>query len=169
MTKSAIAAVVLALSLGTAHAEKTFDLLAEPRPAPAFELTATRGGTVSLSDFRGQYVLVNFWAVWCTPCRKEMPSMQRSYDRLRGPRFEMVAIHVGPTLEQAGRFAEDLGLTFPILVDEDMRLNDWNVMGLPSTYLVDPEGRIVARAVGEREWDSPAMMQRLEEMLGSAK
>lgn len=65
----------------------------------------------------------------------------------------------------AKQFADDLGLTFPILLDERLALSDWQVVGLPTTYLVDTKGQIVAKAVGDRQWDSPAMMQRLESYL----
>lgn len=137
----------------------------EPRPAPEFELPATDGSPHRLSDYRGRYLLVNFWAVWCTPCRREMPSMQRVYEQLGGERFELLAIHVGPSLDGAKRYAEQLGLTFPILVDEDMDLGSWQVLGLPTTFLLDPQGRIIAEAVGERSWDEPEMLEHLVRLM----
>lgn len=138
---------------------------ATPRAAPAFELPSINGGMRRLSDFQGRYLLVNFWAVWCSPCRKEMPSMQRAYEQLRGDDFEMIAIHVGPSLAGARQFAEQLGLNFPIVVDAEMALSRWQVQGLPTTFLLDRSGQVVAEAVGERTWDSPVLLEQLQGFL----
>lgn len=165
MSKWPAACFMFALLVGQALAGRTMVVVDAPRPAPDFELPSTDGSSVRLSDFRGKYLLVNFWAVWCTPCRKEMPSMQNSYAQLKGPDFEMLAIHVGPTLEGAAKFASDLGLTFPVLVDQEMDLGSWSVIGLPSTFLVDPEGQIIGEAVGERDWSSPEMLEQLRKLI----
>lgn len=143
---------------------RTMTIYETPREAPQFELPATQGGVLRLSDFKGRYLLVNFWAVWCSPCRREMPSMQRAYESLRGQRFDMLAIHVGPSVDGAKKYAGQLGLTFPIAVDADMALSRWQVQGLPTTFLLDPAGRIVAEAVGERAWDSPAMLDEIRRL-----
>lgn len=139
----------------------TMRVLDVPRLAPDFSLPTTDGGEIGLSQYRGRYVLINFWAVWCTPCRKEMPAMQRSFERLRDDGIDMLAIHSGPRLDDAARVAGELGLGFTIAVDEALALHDWEVQGLPTTYLVDPQGRIVADAVGIREWDSDEMIEWL--------
>jgi len=139
----------------------------DPRQAPGFELADLDGRTQQLEDYQGKYLLVNFWAVWCAPCRAEMPSMQRVHDQYAGDKFEMLAIHVGPSVEGARQFADSLKLTFPILVDEQMELSDWKVIGLPTTYLIDPQGKIIAQAVGDRAWDSQKMRKALEQYLGS--
>ena len=132
------------------------------RPVPDFQLPGIDGRQHRLDDYRGRYLLVNFWAVWCTPCQREMPSMQRAYQRFKGERFDMLAVHVGPSLKQARTYAESRGLEFPILVDSEMDLSAWQVVGLPTSYLLDPQGRIVAEAVGERDWDSPGLLHQLE-------
>lgn len=156
--------VLLALSL-PAQASRTIDVYDEPRPAPEFELPGTDGHTHRLADYRGRYLLVNFWAVWCTPCRKEMPSMQQLHEQLAGEDFDMIAIHVGPGMSGAERFARELGLEFGILVDEEMALGGWNVLGLPTTFLVDRQGRIFAQAVGERDWQDEELLKRLRDLL----
>ena len=92
--------------------------------------------------------------------------MQQAYERLGGHGMEMIAIHVGPSAEAADRFARQLGLTFGILVDENMALSSWQVLGLPTTFLLDPEGNIVAEAVGERDWSNPVLMDQLRNLIG---
>ena len=144
---------------------RTLQALDEPRPAPRFELPGIDGKQYKLDGFRGKYLLVNFWAVWCAPCRQEMPSLESAYRQLRGERFEMLAIHVGPSLENAARVSGDLALSFPVAVDERVVLSDWPVRGLPTTYLLDPAGMIIASAIGERDWDSPQMMEALNNFL----
>jgi len=91
--------------------------------------------------------------------------MQRLYESLRDEPFELLAVHVGPSLEQAASYAEQLGLSFPIAVDSDLSMSDWQVVGLPSTYLLDPEGKVVAEAIGEREWDDPVLSRELKAYL----
>ena len=161
-----VVALPLVLSVALAWGARGVTELDPPRAAPGFDLPGLDGRMHGLEEFRGRYLLVNFWAVWCAPCRQEMPSMERAYGRLRGPDFEMLAIHVGPTLEGARQYAKELGLSFPILVDEDMALTSWAVRGLPTTFLVDPAGRIVMEAVGERVWDSPELLARLRGLMG---
>lgn len=157
--------LLLPLASGMVHAQGLLDPLDEPRQAPEFELPGIDGKVHHLSDYRGRYLLVNFWAVWCPPCRQEMPSMQGAYQELKGQRFEMLAIHVGPSIEDAAKFAEGQLLRFPVVVDDHMDLSGWQVEGLPTTFLVDPEGMIIARAVGEREWDSDEMLAHLRSLM----
>lgn len=121
----------------------------------------------TLAEESGKWVLVNFWATWCGPCRREMPSMQRLYEALDGERFNLLAIHVGPGGPAAERFVRHLGLTFPILEDADMGLTQWQVMGLPASFVVDPQGCIVADALGERDWDSPALRSALQALMSN--
>ena len=157
----------LALLTTPVHAGRVMQDSGTPRVAPDFELPATDGSIHRLSNYQGRYLLVNFWAVWCIPCRKEMPSMQRAYNRLRGGNFEMLGIHVGPSLTNAKQYAENLGLSFPILVDAEMNMSNWQIKGLPTTFLLDPEGRIIAEAIGERDWDSPELLKQVRAYLTS--
>lgn len=158
--------LLLVLTAASVQAsQRPLTLLDEPREAPAFALPAIDGAQRRLADYRGRYVLVNFWAVWCAPCRKEMPSMQATYEILKDEGLELVAIHVGPSLEMAREFASRLGLDFDILVDDEMALTDWQVLGLPTTFLVDREGRLVAEAVGERDWGDPVLVRQLQGLI----
>lgn len=132
-----------------------------PKRAPALKLKDTDGQPHDLSRYRGKVVLVNFWATWCPPCRREMPSMQRLKEVLAGEAFEVLAVDVGEDADTVQAFTSQLDtpLTFPILLDTRSRtMRDWKVAGLPSTYLVDKQGRIVAIAVGGREFDHPEII-----------
>ena len=91
--------------------------------------------------------------------------MQSLYQQLGGERFELLAIHVGPSSDSARGYAQQMGLTFPILVDEEMDLGSWQVPGLPSTFILDPLGRIIAKAVGERNWEDGKVLEQLEQLI----
>jgi len=136
--------------------------------APAFTLKDLEGTTHSLSDYRGKVVLINFWATWCPPCRKEMPSMENLRMALEDEDFTLLALNVG---ENAGAVFSFLSLLdpeprFTILFDQDSAvLNDWSVRGLPTTYVLDRQGRIALRAVGGRHFDDPAIIAQIRELL----
>ncbi len=155
-------ALCLLLVCGNAIAGKGIETLEKPRTVSDFLLPGLDGKQHQLADYRGKYLLVNFWAVWCGPCRKEMPSLQRAYEQLKGEQFELLAIHAGPSIESAQSYANELKLTFPILVDNELALTSWAIKGLPSTYLLDPEGRIIAEAIGDREWDEEALLAAIK-------
>lgn len=129
------------------------------RPAaPDFSLLDADGKRHRLSDYRGKIVAINFWATWCPPCLREMPSMQRLSDQLKDKDFVILAIDVGEDDETVFRFtvALDTPLEFPLLLDlEGKIVAQWPVLGLPTTFIIDKQGRVAYRAVGGREWDHP--------------
>jgi thiol-disulfide isomerase/thioredoxin len=161
------AADVLAAERAAVHADDRVGAGGGPDALPAepFVLPAVDGSTVRLEQFRGRVLLVNFWAEWCAPCRIELPSMQRLRDRLGGAGFEVIAIHVGPDMAAARRHATDLGLRFPVLVDDQHRESVWPVLRLPTTFLVDAGGQLVGKAVGPREWDAVRDVAHLRELM----
>lgn len=115
--------------------------------APDFTLTeVTTGEPVSLSQFRGRPVLINFWATWCGPCRLEMPHLQAAYEQYKGEGFTVLAVDVkfddGPEAVQA--FIDELGLTFPIVKDETgvVEIDKYNVLGYPTSVFIDRDGVI---------------------------
>ncbi len=133
--------------------------------APDFSLGDLDGGTVRLSDLRGQVVIVNFWATWCPPCRFEIPSMQRTWDAVRGTGIVLLAVHVGGDEDKVWQFATDYAVDFPVLLDPDSAVTDaWPVIGLPTTFVVDPSGRIAYRAIGGREWDDPRLLDQIKQL-----
>ena len=138
---------------------------AEPRDAPSTVFLDQAGGETSLEAYRGKFVLLNFWALWCAPCVREMPALDRLDAQLGGDSFEVVTIATGRNLRPAVDkfFAEKELAALPKLFDPKMILaRDFGALGLPVTALIDPSGREIGRAQGEIHWDSPAAIQLLE-------
>ena len=117
--------------------------------ATDFTMSNLAGGETTLSDLRGRYVLVNFWATWCIPCRKEMPYLQQiSVDH--SEQLIVLGVNLNEEKERVAPFVSDMGLTFPILLNpSDALTAEHNVRGLPVSYVVGPEGKIVYRRIGE--------------------
>ncbi len=130
--------------------------------AGGFNLEGVDGRKISLDNYKGKFVLLNFWATWCAPCRKEMPAMSNLHNEFGGEGLEVVGVHVGPSLAGVKKFLEAVPVSFTILLDKDMSLANWGVQGLPTTFLINPEGKLIYKAIGEREWDSPAMVKFLK-------
>jgi peroxiredoxin len=133
-----------------------------PLTAADFTLPATDNTPFTFSDFKGKYVLVNFWAHWCGPCVKEFPAMQNLYDELKDENFEIVAIHAGPAQGRVMPFIEKYNINFKVVIDPSMSVQGWNVPVLPVSYLVNPEGQMVYEALGPREWNVDAMRQLIK-------
>jgi thiol-disulfide isomerase/thioredoxin len=134
--------------------------------APDFSLERLGGSETSLSSLRGKVVFVNFWATWCGPCRIEMPSMERLYNQIPKDRFEILAVDLRESPDIVAEFVNELGLTFPILLDSQGRTGAiYGVRGIPTTFLVDKEGRLVGRLVGSREWDTDSFIDLLESLI----
>ena len=143
-----------------------FAIARERQDAPEIALEDLTGNKVSLSSYRGSVVFLNFWATWCAPCRVEMPSMERLYQQLKDDQFVILAVDLQETGETVREFADELGLTFPILLDSmGIAGAGYGVSGIPTTYLVDKEGRLVARLIGSREWDTTGTLEILRELM----
>ena len=126
-----------------------------PVDAMEFELPVLSSGSQqTLSSYKGDVVLLNFWASWCPPCIEEMPSMQRLYDELGGDGFEIVAVNMQEDSGTVQSFIDEHGFSFPILLDRSgQTARQYGVRGIPTSYIVGPQGRILARKVGFHEWD----------------
>ncbi len=119
--------------------------------APDFTLDLLDGGQVTLSDLRGQAVMINLWASWCPPCRAEMPAIERVYQDLKDEGLVVLAVNTTyqDSESAAAAFVEEFGLTFPIALDRTGAVsNRYQLRGLPSTYFVDREGVIRSVVVG---------------------
>ena len=128
--------------------------LSPPVEAPEFALDDVDGETVRLSDFRGRWVLLTVWATWCGPCRSEMPSLQRLWERQGDDGLVVVGVAVGSDPGNAADFVRRNGLTFPALLDAGDRVgNTYRASSIPLTYLVDPDGMLVGISRGARDWD----------------
>ena len=123
------------------------------------------GVSHQLSDYRGKTVIINFWATWCPPCREEMPSMERAWNKIKDQNIMMFAINVGEDEDTIFTFLGDYPASFTILLDTSGTLiEQWPVKGLPTTFVVSPEGKLVYRAIGGREWDDDALLDKIRKL-----
>ena len=134
--------------------------------APDFSLQDIKGNMVNLDDFRGKPILLNFWATWCEACKEELPSMQRLYEALSSQGVEVVAIAIDrKNFDRIKNYAKEYKLTFPVLWDPDQKVRKhYFILGLPTTYLIGPEGKLKGFASGARVWDSPDSIQALKSL-----
>ena len=121
------------------------------RAAPDFRLRTPEDGVVQLSDLRGKYVLVNFWASWCGPCRKETPELQAFFSKHGGADLTIVGVNQQESASVASEFVADFGVGYHIALDQDGSVsNGYQTRSwLPMTFLVDPEGMVVELSIGE--------------------
>jgi len=148
--------------IALAQSEKTV-------PAPDFTLKSLNGEEVSLNQHRGKYVLVNFWATWCGPCKMEMASLETLYQRFKSRKFSLLAISndmFGAKIVKP--FVKAHRLSFPILLDQQLQAsNKFGVVSLPTTFMIDPEGNIIGELKGAEDWASPDNLLYFENLLGN--
>ncbi len=180
----ALAALVAGITVGylnqeaTASADSTASSIVDlggqkflrwktPRSLPAVAFEDSAGRTLSLSDFRGRVVLLNVWATWCPPCRKEMPSLERLQRARGGKDFEVVALSIDRERSVVRTFYREIGLTaLRLYQDPSNRATDaLKVVAVPTTLLIDREGREIGRSLGPAEWDSVEVNKLLDEVL----
>jgi thiol-disulfide isomerase/thioredoxin len=152
-------------SVSAAKQEAVFSMLAKRAALPDARFTDGDGRPMRLSDFRGKTILLNVWATWCAPCRKEMPALERLQAKLRGSAFEVVALSIdrgGATAVKS--FYEELDIKdLRVYVDATAQaFSEFNAIGLPTTLLIDAQGREIGRKVGPAEWDSPEVVKVIE-------
>ena len=141
--------------------ELGFQLPRRSVQAVGFELQDLAGTTHSLDSYRGSVVFLNFWATWCAPCRIEMPAMQALHERLADTAgFAMVAVNLQEDAARVQGFADELGLSFRILLDSSGEIAaTYGARTLPMSYVIDKDGSILARIIGTRSWDEPEFEQ----------
>jgi peroxiredoxin len=177
--RSGVLPLVVAVALFAAGVA-VFASLREPsgpslRPgsvAPEFTLPVAAGADVTLADLRGQVVFVNFWATWCAPCREEAPSLERLYRALHAEGFEVLGISIDASEDQAAvdAFAREFELTFPIPRDAHKRVyGAYRASGVPETFLVDRQGRVLERFVGPQDWDDPRYARAIRRALAAGQ
>lgn len=147
-------------------------LVANPAPqvddeAPNFLLKDSEGFNVTLDQFRGKVVLLNFWATWCGPCKIEMPAMERLYRSFSRKDFEILAVSTDAQGTAVTRpFQQEVGFTFPVLHDADFGVGlQYGARQLPMTFLIDRKGIIRNRIPGARDWSAPAGKRLIEALL----
>ncbi len=134
--------------------------------APDFSLTTLDQKAISLSDYKGKVVVLNFWATYCIPCRIEMPSLEKLSQKHLGSNVSVVAISLDEGKEKAIQsLVNKMDLTFPIALDGQSAGNTYEVSVLPVTYIIGKEGELLARVVGDRDWASEEADQLVEAVL----
>jgi peroxiredoxin len=165
----AVVLVAAALAWGFVNLESRKGYaLRKGTAAPPIRLAALSGETLDLASLRGRVVLVNFWATWCQPCTAEMPTLEALWREYRGRGLVVLGVSVdrGAPRPLLDPYVWRLELTFPILLDPDLRASQaWRVTSLPATFVVRPGGEAVGLAFGAREWNSAEMRALLARFL----
>jgi thiol-disulfide isomerase/thioredoxin len=142
----------------------------EIAPTPDFTIASLDGKKMSLKDFRGKLVFLNFWASWCVPCREEMPAMEKLYQEYKDKNFVVVAVNVKDRKQAALDFVKELKLTYPTAFDPEGQVGLlYGAWGLPTTYLIGSKGEGLARAWGPAEWYGPAARKLIKELVDQKK
>lgn len=164
--------VLLLMAMPGVQAASDFDSLniTPPKqrlPAPDFSLPTLNGGELRLSDFRGQLVLLNFWASFCAPCLEEMPALQHLWDEYRDAGFVVLAVAADRgSIEPVAAFIESGDYRFPVVLDVDGEVrNRYEVRALPTSYLIGADGRFLGRVVGPRDWYTENYRQLVGDLL----
>jgi thiol-disulfide isomerase/thioredoxin len=122
---------------------------------PPFSGSTLDARPLSITEYRGSVIILNFWASWCLECRPEMPVLERLQREFSSRGLIIIGVNTREKKEAAWRYAKELGLTFPLVLDRDGKINAlYGVVGLPTTFVIGRDGRAVGFAVGPREWES---------------
>ena len=169
MKKNYLKIILFGLLLFTTNvfsASYLMDPMPNKKLAPDFKLIGMDEKLHTLKDLQGKFVLVNFWATWCNPCKVKMPTLEAIHTKIDNNKFTVLGIHVGPGPENIDNYLQLNPVSFPIYVDMDMEY-DWGVPGLPTTFLISPEGEMLYRAVGKRDFSSPAMEEFINKLINA--
>ena len=135
-------------------------------PTPEIALGTLEGKKISLKDFRGKVVLLNFWASWCVPCREEMPAMEKLYQEYKDKNFVILAVAVKDSKPDTLNFVKEFKLTYPVALDPDAKVGqEYGAWGLPVTYLIGPKGEALARGWGPADWYGSAARKLIKDLL----
>ncbi|VAX10523.1 Thiol:disulfide oxidoreductase related to ResA [hydrothermal vent metagenome] len=135
--------------------------------APAFDLPGLQSASIRLSDFKGKLVLLNFWASFCAPCRKEMPALENIWQHYREQGLVVLALSADrDNLKEVGRFIKEGGYSFPVLLDTEGEARaKYEIRALPTSYLIGRDGKFIGRIIGERDWASNEGYKLIEVLL----
>lgn len=163
----AVIALLAMVACNRNESKKTAAVPVENGLAPEVIVNSLNGTPLKLSDLKGKVVLLNFWATWCPPCRKEIPSMMKLNKAMAGKPFQMVAI----SIDEGGRpdvesFFQTSGFSLPAYTDPDNRAaTTYGITGVPETFIINRQGTIVKKVMGPMEWDSPDAVAFLENLM----
>jgi peroxiredoxin len=139
------------------------------KAAPDFTLPDIDGQHISLQEYRGKVIFLNFWATWCIPCREEMPALEQLHQKYQSKGLVVVAINLKESAEQVKGFFQKHTLSFPALLDHNGTIfREYLVAGMPTTYLIDRDSQILARGIGARDWTRPEALELIGALLKKA-
>lgn len=172
VTGGFLSAIALLVAVGWATRDH-FTPVETGDMAPGFHVEGLDGDSARLADYAGNVILLNVWATWCAPCRREMPSLERLYQIHRDRGLQILAVSVddpvgGRTVrDMVSEFVDEYELTFPVFLDPGGRRVElvYGVPALPTTFLIDRDGRIRQRLVGGAEWDRSPYSDMVEQLL----
>jgi thiol-disulfide isomerase/thioredoxin len=151
----------------------SFAMNETPKPMPELQFNDSEGKALTLADFKGKVVLLNIWATWCGPCRKEMPTLDRLQAALGGSDFEVLPVSIDRKgMDAVSKFYAEIGiqhLSRYVAPTANQVLGTLGVWGLPATLLIDARGRELGRLDGPAEWDSPDMIAFLKPIITQQK
>jgi peroxiredoxin len=165
----AVIAFAVLFSLKKDNAYLKYSPLGTGRPAPNFTLPGLDGKMVSLSDHKGQVVLVNIWATWCPPCVDEMPSMETVYKEFKGENFEILAVSIDALGAKAvAPFMKKYNLSFPALLDPEGTIKTlYQTTGVPESFIINRQGILVEKIIGPRNWAAPEVVRYFRDLITS--
>lgn len=141
-----------------------------PKTAPEFVAQNLDGQAVTLAQHRGKVVFLNLWTTWCPPCREEMPAMQRLAKKLEGEGFVMLAVSEDDSADKVKAFAQEMNLDFPLLIDSTGTVGrSYGITGYPETFIIDRNGKQVARFIGPRDWSDPQIEKDLRTLIDEGR
>jgi thiol-disulfide isomerase/thioredoxin len=163
MAQGIAAAAIFAVLAGCSEAPPAKPEIKEGKPFPAIAMVNASGNALEDPAFRGKLLILNVWATWCPPCRREMPGLERLSKMLDPERFVVLGMSTDQDERLAAEFLMQNGITFFNFFDQNARLSrEWELKVYPETFLIAPDGKLIRRIAGLREWDSPEMVAELE-------
>ncbi len=137
-----------------------------PQKAEDFTLRTLEGERVSLKDYRGKVIFLNFWATWCGPCRMEMPSMEKLWQDFKEEDFLILTVNIQEESKLVSSFMKEMNLSFPVLLDEKGSVSrSYRIRGIPTTFFLNSKGETIGTAVGARDWASEESFRLIRELL----
>ncbi len=150
----------------TLYSSLSIQRINPPQKAEDFTLRTLEGKRVSLKDYRGKVIFLNFWATWCGFCRIEMPSIEKLWQEFKEEDFAILAIDVQEEGKLVTSFMKKMNLSFPMLLDgKGKTARSYGIRGLPTTFFLNPKGEIIGKAVGARDWASEESFRLIGELL----
>lgn len=165
--RTAILAILVIAIIGTIYVNVTKEknaVLAVGDQAPDFQLVDMDGNVQRLSDYEGQGVFLNFWGTWCKPCAKEMPYIDKQYQVFKDQGVQTIAVNIAESDFKVNSYTKQYGMTFPVVIDRQKNVMEkYNIGPLPTTFLVDPDGKIIRIIQGEMtEQDVANFMEEIK-------